>query len=41
MSEQSFNTIPEDEISLKDIIDFLAESWKIIVLGGVAGGLLG
>jgi uncharacterized protein involved in exopolysaccharide biosynthesis len=41
MSEQSFNTIPEDEISLKDIIDFLAESWKTIVLGGVAGGLLG
>jgi uncharacterized protein involved in exopolysaccharide biosynthesis len=41
MSEQSFNTISEDEISLKDIIDFLAESWKVIVLGGVAGGLLG
>ncbi len=41
MSEQFFNTISEDEISLKDIIDFLAESWKIIVLGGVAGGLLG
>lgn len=41
MSEQSFNTISEDEISLKNIIDFLAESWKVIVLGGVAGGLLG
>jgi uncharacterized protein involved in exopolysaccharide biosynthesis len=41
MSEQSFNTISEDEISLKDIIDFLAESWKVIVLGVVAGGLLG
>ena len=41
MSEQSFNTIPEDEISLKDIIDFLAESWKTIVLVGVVGGLLG
>ncbi len=41
MPEQSFNTISEDEISLKDIIDFLAESWKVIVLGGVIGGLLG
>jgi LPS O-antigen subunit length determinant protein (WzzB/FepE family) len=41
MSEQSFNTISEDEISLKDIIDFLVESWKTIVLGGVVGGLLG
>lgn len=41
MSEQSFNTISEDEISIKDIIDFLAESWKVIVLGGVAGGLMG
>jgi uncharacterized protein involved in exopolysaccharide biosynthesis len=41
MSEQSFNTISEDEISLKDIIDFLDESWKTIVLGGVVGGLLG
>ncbi len=41
MSEQSFNTIPDDEISLKDIIDFLAESWKTIVLGGVVGGLVG
>ncbi len=41
MLEKSFNTISEDEISLKDIIDFLAESWKTIVLGGVVGGLLG
>ncbi len=40
MSEQSFNTISEDEISLKEIIDFLAESWKKILLGGVAGGFL-
>jgi LPS O-antigen subunit length determinant protein (WzzB/FepE family) len=41
MSEQAFNTISEDEISLKDIIDFLVESWKTILLGGVLGGLLG
>lgn len=31
MSEQSFNQPLEDEISLKDIIDFLMESWKTIV----------
>ncbi len=37
MSEQSFNTISEDEISIKDIIDFLAESWKSIVLTGLLG----
>lgn len=41
MSEQSFNNIPEDEISLKDIINFFAESWKMIVLAGAVGGLLG
>jgi hypothetical protein len=41
MSKQPFNTMSEDEISLKDIIDFLIESWKKIVLGGIAGGLLG
>jgi len=37
MSEQSYNPIPEDEISLKDIIDFLVESWKEIVLTGMLG----
>ncbi len=41
MSEQSFNRILEDEISLKDILDFLIGSWKTIMLGGVIGGLLG
>ncbi len=41
MSEQSFNTFSKDEISLRDIIDFLAESWKTIMLGGAVGGLLG
>lgn len=40
MSEQSFNQPLEDEISLKDIIDFLMESWKIIVGIGLVG-LLG
>jgi hypothetical protein len=37
MSEQSYNPIPEDEIALKDIIDFLVESWKAIVLTGLLG----
>lgn len=40
MSEQSFNQSLEDEISLKDIIDFLIESWKAILATGLAG-LLG
>jgi len=37
MSEQSFNPALEDEISLKDIIDFLVESWKSILVTGVLG----
>jgi capsular polysaccharide biosynthesis protein len=37
MSEQSFNPIQDDEISLKEIIDFLIESWKTIVGVGVLG----
>jgi capsular polysaccharide biosynthesis protein len=40
MSEQSFNQPSEDEISLKDIIDFLVESWKTIIGVGLLG-LLG
>jgi capsular polysaccharide biosynthesis protein len=40
MLEQSFNQPLEDEISLKDIIDFLSESWKAIALSGIIGGLL-
>jgi len=40
MSEQSFSQPLEDEISLKDIIDFLVESWKTIVGVGLLG-LLG
>jgi uncharacterized protein involved in exopolysaccharide biosynthesis len=40
MSEQPFNQPLEDEISLKDIIDFLVESWKVIAFGGIIGGLL-
>jgi LPS O-antigen subunit length determinant protein (WzzB/FepE family) len=40
MSEQSFNQSQGDEISLKDIIDFLIESWKTIAGIGVLG-LLG
>jgi uncharacterized protein involved in exopolysaccharide biosynthesis len=40
MSELSFNQPLEDEISLKDIIDFLSESWKEIALSGIVGGLL-
>ncbi len=37
MSEQSFNSSQDDEISLKDIIDFLIESWKSIAVAGVLG----
>jgi capsular polysaccharide biosynthesis protein len=37
MSEQSFNSIQDDEISLKEIIDFLIESWKTIAAVGVLG----
>jgi capsular polysaccharide biosynthesis protein len=40
MSEQSFNQSLEDEISLKDIFDFLMESWKTILGVGLLG-LLG
>lgn len=44
MSDQNinpnFNSNIEDEISLKDIVDFLVESWKAIVLTGILG-LLG
>jgi capsular polysaccharide biosynthesis protein len=40
MSEQSFNQPLEDEISLKDIIDFLVDSWKTILGVGLLG-LLG
>ncbi len=40
MSDQSFNAIQDDEISLKEIIDFLIESWKTIAGVGVLG-LLG
>jgi LPS O-antigen subunit length determinant protein (WzzB/FepE family) len=35
----NFNSNNEDEISLKDIVDFLVESWKAIVLTGVLGVL--
>jgi capsular polysaccharide biosynthesis protein len=40
MSEQSFNQPLEDEISLKNIIDLLKESWRIILGAGFIG-LLG
>jgi uncharacterized protein involved in exopolysaccharide biosynthesis len=40
MSEQSINQPLEDEISLKDFIDFLSESWKAMALSGILGGLL-
>ncbi len=40
MPEQSSNTISEDEFFLKSVIDFLVESWKMIALGGIVGGLL-
>jgi capsular polysaccharide biosynthesis protein len=37
MSDQNLTPIIEDEISLKDIIDFLIESWKTIFAAGVIG----
>jgi capsular polysaccharide biosynthesis protein len=37
MSNQNINSNIEDEISLKDIIDFLVESWKAIILTGLLG----
>ncbi len=41
MSDQNinpnFNSNIEDEISLKDIVDFLIESWKAIILTGLLG----
>jgi LPS O-antigen subunit length determinant protein (WzzB/FepE family) len=40
MSDQNINPNIEDEISFKDIIDFLVESWKAIILIGLLG-LLG
>ncbi len=40
MSDQNLNRMIEDEISFKDIIDFLVESWKSIFATGVLG-LLG
>jgi uncharacterized protein involved in exopolysaccharide biosynthesis len=37
MSDQNINPIIEDEISLKDIVDFVVESWKTIFATGVIG----
>jgi capsular polysaccharide biosynthesis protein len=39
MAKQSFNHSVEDEISLRDVINFLIQSWRIISISGVAGGL--
>lgn len=40
MSDSYSNQAPEDEISIKDIVDFLLESWKAILAMGLVG-LLG
>jgi LPS O-antigen subunit length determinant protein (WzzB/FepE family) len=40
MSDSYSNQAPEDEISIKDIVDFLLESWKAILATGLVG-LLG
>ena len=37
MSDQNLNPSIEDEISLKNIVDFIIESWKTIVLTGLLG----
>jgi LPS O-antigen subunit length determinant protein (WzzB/FepE family) len=40
MSDNYLNQVSEDEISIKDIVDFLLESWKAILATGLVG-LLG
>lgn len=37
MSDQNLNPSIEDEISLKDIVDFIVESWKTIIATGIVG----
>lgn len=37
MPDQNINPSIEDEISLKDIVDFIAESWKTIIATGIVG----
>jgi LPS O-antigen subunit length determinant protein (WzzB/FepE family) len=37
MSDQNLSPSIEDEISLKDIVDFLVESWKTILVTGIVG----
>lgn len=37
MSEQSFQQIADDEISLKDIVNFLVQFWKSILAAGMVG----
>lgn len=40
MSENFLNKPLEDEVSLREIIDFLLDSWKTIAISGLVGGLL-
>jgi uncharacterized protein involved in exopolysaccharide biosynthesis len=37
MSDQNLNPSIEDEISLKDIVDFIVESWKTILATSIVG----
>ena len=37
MSDQNLNPSIEDEISLKDIVDFVVKSWKTILATGILG----
>ncbi len=39
MSDQSLSPIPQEEISLREIIDFFVENWRVIILAGVFGML--
>ncbi len=41
MSKQSPNIVLENEITIWDILDFVIESWKIIAVTSLVGGLLG
>ncbi len=37
MSDQNFNPSIKDETSIKDVVDFIVESWKIILATGILG----
>jgi hypothetical protein len=40
MTEQSFQQVADDEVSIKDVVDFFVESWRAIITTGVIGALV-